>query len=90
MADDSRNDYTRMLGVIEAITLVTQQCPSGSVRTCAEGALEAIRSGGADALREQAWIVLSAIRGWRGDRARQVHTSLSHFLETSRDQDAGD
>jgi hypothetical protein len=90
MADESRNDYTRMLGVIEAITLVTQQCPSGSVRACAEGALGAIRSGGAGALREQAWIVLTAIRGWRGDRARQVHTSLSNFLETSSSEGAGD
>jgi hypothetical protein len=75
------NDYSRDLGVIEAFTVVTQQCPSGSVRACAERAIEAVKTGGADALREQAYFVLTAIQGWRGDRATQVHRSLSAFLD---------
>ncbi len=78
---DDYSDYSRTLGVIEAITVVTLQCPNGSVRGCAERALEAIKAGGADALREQAYFVLTAIQGWRGDRASQVHASLSAFLE---------
>ena len=79
MAD--QDDYSRTLGVIEAITSVTQQCPSGAVRACAERALEGIQAGGADALPEQAYIVLTAVQGWRGDRANQVHRSLSEFIE---------
>lgn len=80
MADSPPDDYERTLGVIEAITIVTQQCPSGAVRACAERALEGIQAGGADALSEQAYIVLTAVQGWRGDRARQVHSSLEAFL----------
>ena len=83
MAD--QDDYSRTLGVIEAITLVTKQCPSGSVRGWAERALETIRAGGADTLREQAYFVLTAIQGWRGKRASQIHASLSAFLETPED-----
>ena len=90
MADDSPDDYSRTLGVIEAITVVTRQCPSGAVRGCAARALESIKAGGADALREQAYLVLTAIQGWRGNRATQVHASLGAFLETSRSKQAGD
>lgn len=78
---EPKDDYIRELGVIEAFMVVTQQCPSGSVRACAERAMEAVKTGGADALREQAYFVLTAIQGWRGDRASQVHRSLSAFLE---------
>lgn len=78
---EPNDDYARELGVIEAFTVVSQQCPSGSVRACAERAMEAVKTGGADALREQAYFVLTAIQGWRGDRASQVHRSLSAFLE---------
>lgn len=81
--DDDR-DYDRELGVIEAITWVTRSCPNGRVVAIAEGALEAIKTGGAAAMKQQAWIVLSALQGWRGDRARQVHRSLSRYLEESR------
>ena len=76
------NDYSRDLGVIESFTVVTQQCPSGAVRACAERALEAVKAGGADSLREQAYFVLTAIQGWRGDRAAQVHRSLTAFLSS--------
>ena len=80
MSDDPR-DYERELGLIEAFTIVTQQCPNGSVRACAERAIDAVKQGGADAMREQAYFVLTAIQGWRGGRAGQVHASLSAFLE---------
>ena len=89
MADSPADDYERTLGVIEAITIVTQQCPSGAVRACAERALAGIQTGGADSLREQAYIVLTAVQGWRGDRARQVHSSLEVFLSAS-EQNAQD
>ena len=85
MADE---DYERELGVVEAFTVITQQCPSGVVRTCAEQALEAVKSGGSAVLREQAWYVLSTLQGWRGERASQVHRSLSAFLERT-DPEAG-
>lgn len=77
---ESAVDYERDLGVIEAITAVTRSCPSGSVIRAAEQALAAIEAGGADALAQQAYFVLIAIKGWRGDRARQVHRSLSRYL----------
>ena len=77
---ESSVDYERDLGVIEAITTVTRSCPSGSVIRAAEQALAAIESGGADALAQQAYFVLISIKGWRGDRARQVHRSLTRYL----------
>ena len=80
-APDSPPDYDRELGVIEAITFVTRSCPSGVVVSAAEGALEAIKARGSDAIKEQAYFVLTAIQGWRGDRARQVHRSLTAYLE---------
>ncbi len=39
-------DYERTLGVVEAIMSAKEQCPSGAARSCAERALEAIRTGG--------------------------------------------
>lgn len=80
----SSRDDERILGVIEAITVVTQSCPSGVVVAAAEGALEAIRAGGADVMKQQAYFVLTAMKGWRGDRASQVHRSLTHFLNDSK------
>ena len=71
----------RTLGVIEAIRIVTLQCPHGSVVAAAEQALETIKSDGADVMATQAFLVLSAIQGWRGDRARQVHRSLQAFID---------
>lgn len=82
--DDNRNrdrDYDRDLGVIEAITIVTRSCPNGGVIAAAEQALKAISAGGPDVLREQAYFVIVAIQGWRGERARQVHRSLSRYIE---------
>ena len=67
--------------MIECFQIVTEQCPSGAVRAVAERALEAVKEGGGDALREQAYFVLTAIQGWRGERASQVHRSLSAFLD---------
>ncbi|MBW1886241.1 MAG: hypothetical protein JRJ58_22135, partial [Deltaproteobacteria bacterium] len=78
-------DYDRDLGVIEAITDVTRSCPSGVVVTAAKRALEAIGTGGADVMKQQAYFVLSAIQGWRGDRARQVHRSLTNYLAEGGD-----
>ena len=79
--DDTEPDYQRELGVVEAITFVTRSCPSGVVVTAAEQALDAIKEGGADVMKQQAYFVLTAIKGWRGDRARQVHDSLTRYLE---------
>jgi len=81
--DEASDDYTRQLGVIEAFTVITRQCPNGAVRAAAQSALDAVRTGGSDALRSQAYFVLTAIRGWRGARAEQVHRSLSAFLESA-------
>lgn len=73
--------YDRDLGVIEAITIVTHSCPNGRVVDAAKGALQAIKTGGSDSLKQQAYFVLTAIQGWRGDRAHQVHRSLRLYLE---------
>ncbi len=79
MATDDGED--RLLGVIEAITAVQNQCPHAAVRRHASEALDAIKEGGADALREQSFLVLSTLAGWRGDRADQVKRSLEAYLE---------
>jgi hypothetical protein len=71
----------RPLGVIEALVAARDQCPHGAVRAHAAAALEAIRDGGAEALRAQASLVLSTLAGWRGERADQVKRSLRAFLE---------
>ena len=84
MGEDSSGanaDYERDLGVIEAITFVTRSCPSGVVVNAAERALDAIKEGGPDVIKQQAYFVLTALQGWRGDRARQVHRSLTKYLE---------
>ena len=73
-------DLERDLGVIEAITMVTRTCPSGVVVNAAERALDAIKKDGADAMKQQAYFVLTAMKGWRGDRAIQIHRSLSNYL----------
>ena len=83
--DAGKRDYDRILGVVECFTVITEQCPSGSVRRVAETALEAAKRGGRGVLREQAYFVLMAIRGWRGERASQVHRSLSQFLDAAKD-----
>ena len=70
--------------MIESFTRVRDQCPSGAVRKVAERALEAAKTREPGVLQQQAYFVLSAIQGWRGERSRQVHRSLRAFL------DAGD
>ena len=76
-------DYERTLGVVEAITAARDQCPSGAARNATERALEAIKTGGAEVMREQAWFVCASLQGWRGERADQVRRSLNIFLEQS-------
>lgn len=78
---DDDAGYERDLGVIEAITYVTRSCPSGVVVAASEGALAAIKAGGSDVMRQQAYIVLTTMKGWRGERATQVHRSLTRYLE---------
>lgn len=80
---DRDSDFDRDLGVVEAITFVTRSCPSGVVISVANQALEAIKTDGPDVIKQQAYFVLTAIQGWRGDRARQVHRSLTKYLEES-------
>ncbi len=80
------DDYDRTLGVIEAFTVVINQCPSGAVRSVATRALEAAKTREPGVLQQQAYFVLTAIQGWRGERSSQVHRSLRTFLDT---EDAG-
>jgi len=76
------DDPQRILGVVEAITAAETQCPHVAVREHAGAALEAIRGGGAEVLREQAFLVFSTLAGWRGPRADQVRRSLQAFLDS--------
>ena len=71
----------RPLGVIEALMSVRDQCPHAAVRQHAERALEAIRVGGSAALKEQVFLVLSTLGGWRGDKAFAVKRALRGFLD---------
>lgn len=73
----------RLLGVVEAFHVVLRQCPNGSVRKAAEVALATVERDGAGALAEQAFLVLTAVRGWQGERAAQVKRSLEAFLAPS-------
>lgn len=94
MSDDSKAarpgaaesaESPRLLGVVEAITAVQNQCPHGAVRNHAQNALAAIQQSGAAAMREQAYLVFATIRGWRGERADQVRKSLQHFLAQEKE-----
>ena len=78
----TEKDYTRQLGVVESLVAITNQCPSGPVRTVAAQALEAIKSNEPGVMREQVYFVLTALQGWRGERARQIHDSLTAFMES--------
>ncbi len=75
----------RRLGVIEAFTAVVNSCPSGAVRAVAEQALENAKTGGAEGLPTQAYLVLTAMQGWRGDKASQVKASLEAFIAETRE-----
>lgn len=75
----------RRLGVIEALNAVINSCPSGAVRSVTEAALDAIKTGGADAMPMQAYLVLTAMQGWRGDKATRVRESLEAFLAEQQD-----
>ena len=77
----------RPLGVVEAIVAVRDQCPHAQVREHATQALEAIKAGGADVLREQAFLVFSTLAGWRGGRAMQVRRSLQQFLASAESEE---
>ncbi|MCP3983187.1 MAG: hypothetical protein GY723_02300 [bacterium] len=72
----------RMLGVIEAIAAVRDQCPHAHVRQHARRALEVVQAGGGGVLKEQAYLVLATLAGWRGERADQVRRSLQQFIES--------
>ena len=76
-------DYDRQLGVVESLVAITNECQSGPVRTVASRALEAIKDRSPGVMREQVYYVLSSMQGWRGQRAQQVHRSLSAFYESS-------
>lgn len=78
---ENNPDFTRELGVIEAMTSVSTQCPHAGIRTHAEAALRNIAELGAEAIPQQAFLVLSTISGWRGSRAEQVKRSLRNFLK---------
>lgn len=82
------DDPDRNLGVIESIMAARDQCPSAAVRSQAAAALDAIRSGGPEVLREQAFLVFSTSSGWRGARATQVRRSLQTFLAEAADGNA--
>lgn len=78
---DSETSYDRELGVVEALTSVANQCPHAGIRTHAEAALARLAEDGPDVLPQQAFLVLSTIAGWRGERAQQVKRSLRAFLD---------
>ncbi len=80
MSAPPAEDRTRVLGVIECFVAVIHQCPNGSVRRVAELALANVERDGAAAMAEQAFLVLTAARGWQGERAAQVKRSLEAFL----------
>jgi len=87
-ADASADSQDRQLGVVEAIVAVRDQCPHAAVRDHAVQALEAIKGGGAEVLREQAFLVFSTLAGWRGARGMQVRRSLQQFLAEAEKRDA--
>jgi hypothetical protein len=78
------SEQERHLGVIEAIVAARDQCPHAAVREHAAAALESVKRGGAEALREQAFLVLSTLAGWRGERAEQVKRTLRDFVAGQR------
>lgn len=86
----ANQDYDRQMGVVECLVAITNQCPSGPVRSVAAQALEAIKERKPGVMREQIYFVLTALQGWRGARARQIHDSLTAFMETGSQQESSD
>ncbi|MFT5442237.1 MAG: hypothetical protein ACI8W3_001279 [Myxococcota bacterium] len=80
-------DYSREMGVVECFVAITNECQSGPVRNVASHALEAIKERKPGVMREQVYFVLTAIQGWRGERASQIHRSLTHFYESAKSRD---
>ena len=76
-------DYARQLGVVESLVAITNECQSAPVRSVASRALEAIKDRSPGVMREQVYFVLTALQGWRGERATQIHRSLSAYYENS-------
>ncbi len=70
----------RTLGVIECFMAVVRQCPKAAARALAESALATVERDGSHVLAEQAYLVLSSLQGWQGERATQVKRSLQAFL----------
>jgi hypothetical protein len=66
--------------VIEAMVAARDQCPHAAVREHAARALEAAKDAGPEALRRQAFLVLSTLAGWRGERADAVKRALAEFV----------
>ena len=83
-------DYTRELGVVECFVAITNECQSGPVRSMASHALEAIKSGGSEVMRQQVYYVLTALQGWRGERASQVHASLTKYYQDTAPSTSSD
>ena len=77
----SAPETPRLLGVIECFTAVVRQCPKAAARAMAESALATVERDGSRVLAEQAYLVLSALSGWHGERAAQVKRSLQAFVE---------
>ena len=76
----------RTLGVIEAMVAARDQCPHAAVRRHAGEALDAVQGGSPEVLREQAFLVLSTLSGWRGARAEAVRRALQTFVEKTAAQ----
>ena len=83
------SDAERPLGVVEAFTVVRNQCPSGAVQRVARQALEAVERDGAAALPIQAFYLLTAVRGWQGPQAARVKQALEAFLAEQERNGAG-
>ena len=75
----------RPLGVVEALVAVRDQCPHAAVRDHAASALDAIEERGSAELRQQVFLVLSTIAGWRGERAAAVKQALRAFLDQTQE-----
>lgn len=79
----------RPLGVVEAFTVVRDQCPSGAVQRVARQGLETVQREGAGALPVQAFYLLSAVRGWQGPQAARVKRTLEAYLAEQERRGAG-
>lgn len=76
----------KQMSINEAIKAVLEECPDRGTcayaKTYARATMDAVTRFGKEGLRVQVLYILSNLRCWRGERAREVKKVLKAFTES--------